>query len=220
METLRRRPALSFSGSAVPRFSDHTQYRSRTMPFQQAVMFFEDVSNTYGWTEVYWLDQADTGAARAALEVLIVDRADMLSSIHQIVGGRVSDAAVLRDSLLTTNTPIVGAIAATALSATEPWTALNVRLECTAAHRGRLFMHGCLEDFFSQPDRLYDDGNANDGAVQAFMADLLVTYRRITVAGVPTFLPITAALPLRQVAKRVGRPFGLLVGRRPIAAAP
>jgi hypothetical protein len=192
------------------------------MPNQQGVLFFEDIVGSLGWTEVYWLHDADTDTARTHLFTLAGLRAAAMADIYQVVAGRVSDVNLLNDSFLLVGLPIVGGIASTQLSATDPWSALNLRLECTSLHRGRLYMHGCMEAFFTAPDRKYNPGNANDAAVQAFIAALLTaTDRRVKATPGPfAYTPITAGIPQREVPHKIGRPFGLLHGRRRTAPSP
>lgn len=185
------------------------------MPNFQAIIFCEDVASTYGWSEPYYMDRANAAACRTDLETLITERVKVMSSVCQVVGGRVSDVAVLNDSLLVTNTPLVGLLAGTIATTQQPWSAFNVRMEATSLYRGRHFFHGCLDNTFLD-SRYYDPANPNAVAWDDWLDYLIsTTLLKHKVAGVDTYSILTDAIRLREVEHKVGRPFGLLRGRRP-----
>jgi hypothetical protein len=186
------------------------------MPNFQQTLFLGDEGGTYGWSEPYYATYVDIDAAKIGLDALCTARAEVLTDLHQVVAGRVSDVDVLNDSLLAEDLPIDGAIAATSVTAVDPWTALMVRIESTSAHRGRHFFHGVLEDTFL-PNRSYDPANPNNAAWVTWMTYLIDnTLLRYKLAGVPVYGVVTNAILQREVEKKVGRPFNLLRGRRAI----
>ena len=185
------------------------------MPDFQVTLFLTDTEGTYGWSEPYYIEATTIEVGVPAMEALITERSLVLTDFNKIVAGRISDTAVLNDSLLATNTPLDGAIVSTSITAVDPWTALMMRVESTSAHRGRHFFHGVLENTFLA-DRSYDPANPNN-ATWVDWKDYLVTNTKLRykLAGVPTYGTLTGAILQRMVEKKVGRPFGLLRGRRP-----
>jgi len=184
------------------------------MPYFQAIMFCEDVLGTYGWSEPYYLNSASAAVARTDLETLIEERIKVMSDQCEIVGGRVSDVGVLNDSLLVTNTPLIGLLAATVAATQQPWSAFNCRIEAGSLYRGRHFWHGCLDSTFDD-QRRYDPANPNAAAWDTWVSFVQAgTYLKHKVAGVDTYTALTDVVRLREVTHKVGRPFGLLHGRR------
>jgi len=185
----------------------------------QGTLFFQDINSSYGWTEnYYYKDAADLDAALSLLLVLIPLRVAVLTDIHNLVAGRISNVAIVNDSKLVTGLPVTGDLASTTITAVQPWSSLLTRNEASSLYRGRTFFHGVLEDTFL-PGRSYDSANANNAAWQALfteMKDRCALKHR--VATVLTFTQFTAVLPMRMVERKVGRPFNLLRGRRRIAA--
>jgi len=189
------------------------------MPNQQCVLFFGDLAQSFGWTEVYWFAESDIAGAHAKMVLLKDDRINVLPDFYGIFGGRVSDVSITGDSLLLTGGPYIGAVGpATFADVCEPWTALLTREESTSLKRGRHFIHGIMQTTFTS-NRQYNTTNPEALLWDTFMSFLVAnTYNRIKTAGVYGYVPITDAFPLRMVERKVGRPFGLLHGRRPTTA--
>lgn len=188
------------------------------MPTFQGTLFFQDLASSYGFTESYYMAAADIAAARTKLQDLVPIRLEVLTDLHNMVAARVSDVDILNDSLLITGFPLPGQIVATTLSQCEPWTALLTRNESSSLYRGRTFFHGLLEDTFTS-GRLYDPGNANNAAWQILFDWIRDNCSlKHVLAAVAVYDAFTNILPLRQVNRKVGRPFNLLHGRRPTAA--
>jgi len=187
------------------------------MPQFQCTLFFQDIAHGYGWSESYFIAKPDPlgiQTARTALEVLLGLRADVLTDIHEIVAGRVSDVAVLNDSLLVAGGPFVGQVASTVVTACEPWTCLNVRMEAGAEWRGRKFFHGLLESTF-QDNRSYAPGNPQAAAWTALFTELEDNWDlRVEHPSLTHYESITKCIPIRQTSRKVGRPFDLLRGRQ------
>jgi len=185
------------------------------MPDYQGTLFFQDNASSYGWTENYFYEGvADIDAALALLAVLIPLRAAVLTDRHNLAAGRVSDIAVLNDSKLVSGLPVVGDVVSTNLTVVQPWTALLTRNEATSLYRGRTFFHGTLETTFTS-GRNYDTGNPQAADWTALFTEMVDRCSLKHKVGLVTLLtPYSAILPLRQVERKVGRPFNLLRGRR------
>jgi len=180
--------------------------------------FFQDLPSSYGWTEVFYTNAADIAAARTRFQEYIPLRAAVLTDLHKMVACRISQVDILNDSLLVQGFPIVGDVTATTLSQCEPWTALLTRNEAGSEHRGRTYFHGLLESTFTT-GRIYDPVNAQSVEWEALLEWIRVNCRLRWLDGVTyMYTPFTDIYPLRQVNRKVGRPFSLLRGRRKIPA--
>lgn len=186
------------------------------MPQFACTAFFQDVAHGYGWSETYFIAKPDPlgiQAARTAFDVLIAARLEVLTDIHEVSAGRVSDVAILNDSLLVAGLPLPGQVVSTVVTACEPWTCLNVRMEAGPEFRGRKFFHGILETTF-QDNRNYAPANPQAAEWTALFTlledewDLRVEHPLLT-----HYESITKCIPRRQTTRKVGRPFDLLVGR-------
>lgn len=208
---MRRVPVLPCGKTAL-----HAEYclRRHEMPDFAATLFLGDVEGSYGWSETYYLTAVTDLVARDKLDDLCNARINVLVDVCKVESGRVSNVDIVGDSFLSTVTPLTGLIVSTHLTAVDPWSALNLRLEAGSLHRGRKFMHGVLEDTFDS-DRRYNPGNPNAGAWTTWLAFLVADWKiRVGPAPAFTYEVITAALPIREVEHKVGRPFTVLRGRR------
>jgi len=189
------------------------------MPDFVATLFINDNASSYGWSENYYLKDEDNIVDAADLFATIVpERLAVLTDLHTAVAARVSQIDIPNDSRLLTGFPAVGDLAATFDTQVQPWTALLTRNEATSLSRGRTFFHGVLEDTFTA-GRVYNPTNPNNAAWQTLFTSIKdhCALRHI-VADSVTLSDFSAVLPLRQVNRKVGRPFGLLRGRRPTTA--
>jgi len=185
----------------------------------QGTLFFQDNNSSYGWSEnYYYKDATDIADALAKLAVLIPLRLAVLTDLHNLVAGRVSQIGIMNDSKLVSGLPLTGDVASTAVTAVQPWTALLTRNEATSLYRGRTFFHGVLENTFL-PGRNYDPANGLNTEWLALFQEMVDRCAlRHKVAGVKVLTLFSAVFPLRQVERKVGRPFNLLHGRRKIPA--
>lgn len=180
-------------------------------------LFLGDLTNSLGWSETYYRIAADHDEALANGALLVTARVGILLDVYQVRGFRVSDFAVPGDSRISTVvTP--GDIDAAVRKPSDPWTALNLRLEAGGNRRGRKFLHGIPQDFF-KAGREYDATNASNADLITFMTHLTANYQLKfkAAAGPPIvygFQAFTNANPVGQTKHEIGRPFGLLVGRR------
>jgi hypothetical protein len=189
------------------------------MPVYGYTFFLGDDAGSYGWTETYFSEETNKAAALTQGSVLLASRTTVLTDLHKIVAVRVSDTSVFNDSKFLAGVPVNGAIVGTVPTIADPWSCLLIREEADWEHRGRKYLHGILKDTF-EADRSYDATNPNNGDWQAFFAVLRGASMRLKTGpvGSEVFFPISDVIPLREVSHRVGRPFGLLVGRRTIPA--
>lgn len=184
----------------------------------KGTLFFQDAASSYGWTEDYPVEAAGIGDAAALINALIPLRQDVLTDLHNIVAGRLSDAAILNDSQLVAGLPVPGLVVATIATQADPWSALMIRTEATSLYRGRKYFHGLLEATFTV-GRVYDAGNALAAEWIALFDWIQANCKlRHIIAGNPVFDAITNVIPQREVNKKVGRPFNLLRGRRTTTA--
>jgi hypothetical protein len=179
-----------------------------------------------GWSESYWLSQGDHTQAATALLVIIPLRLAMLTSDIHMVHAEVSVTDHQRDSRVvgltgpTENPGTYTPAAGTVPLATQ--VAVLWEFEGDPAHKNRKFLHG-----WTSADV---DGNrfVPSAAMQtiyaAFNAALLSQAFQVRVnrhanpVPPPNFtydyIPITVIRQIRVVTRRIGRPFGLPVGRR------
>lgn len=187
----------------------------------QGTFFFRDTGRSFGWTESYYLTSTNHNTAATTLGLLATDRLAFMDPGNYLDQIRVSDINIERDSVLVLSSPRPGtATIAAGVKGTDPWTALMFRVESGFAYRGRKYCHGCLNDI-ALSSRAYDGTNPNDAAVQSYIANLVGNFKLKTkdTVGPPVvhnLQVISQVLPQRLVEHRVGRPFGLLVGRRAI----
>lgn len=184
------------------------------MPNYAGTLFFTDQLNSYGWSETYFVNNVTIAGGKTVVENLVGLRSDILSANCKIQAGRISDVLITRDSLLLDGLPLSGQIVATVADTVQPWTALNIRIEATSLNRGRKFLHGVTDDIFLT-DRTYNIANPHAAEFTLFFNELVASFR-LRVGGllVPTYEAITNVIPIRETSRRVGRPFGVLVGRR------
>lgn len=178
-------------------------------------LFLANDEEDYGWSETYYVDEGSFTSALTEASSLVTDRLGVLVADHQLLAYRVSEEGVRGDSVVKKRSPNIGLINATMHPHVDRWSALMVRMEATAAKRGRKFLHGVPEDFFLANDE-YDDTNASDAAVVTF-TDRISAAPYVLRGGPPdahTYTTMTGAIAQRKVSHQIGRPFGSRRGRR------
>jgi hypothetical protein len=189
------------------------------MPNYAMTCFFKDAANSLGWSETYYRNAVDLPDMRTEATVLAAARLDILTDEYRFPFYRISDEAVSGDSEITANLVSVGGIASATSPAADPWSCLLVRFGSGLGVRGRKFLHGVPRDMFNA-SRDYDDGGPNDTAIDAYctvIKDNDWCIRSRTAIGPPavyTYFDIDSATPQREAVHQIGRPFGLLRGRR------
>lgn len=189
------------------------------MPVFAVTMFFEDNRHSLGWSETYYGTFTDFAAVNAAINSFCDLRVAILTDIFKLAFVRISNTAVTGDSQIVTPPNQVGDIDDSTDPSCEPWTCLMLRLEASPTSRGRKYHHGVPRSFFDV-DRLYDPANANAAHVTDWVDELKAgtwSIKHRTGVGPPatySYPVIDAVIPQRQVIHQIGRPFGLLRGRR------
>lgn len=195
---------------------------------KQATVFFRAVDRSVGWTERYFLSALTYDAALIVANEIAVARAALMRNDVEIPYIRVSDIGIRGDAVVASPS-IEGTFQPeTTLDplqlSTEPWSALNLRLEAGPLYRGRKFLHGIPQSVV-QGKRIFLLGpfEAPLAALRTILLQSTVLWvRDKTVAQPAEPLPpvmvraqITDVVPIALVNHRIGRPFGLQVGRRP-----
>src|SRR6266536_27383 len=107
--------------------------------------FFEDIGNS-GWTETFYFTDTDITVARDRAETkYVTQRLSLLTGSYSLRELRVSDVAILRDSLVKSYTFAQGLGNYPAVAGArdeQPWDALLVRIEAGALNRRSLLMRG------------------------------------------------------------------------------
>lgn len=177
-------------------------------------LILSDTDNMWGASEVYYFSGSTITSVLPVAEALAAARATVLIQDVRIVQGVLSDVAVSGDSLLTTNTPILGSVECLPDAAIQPWSAMNVRFEATSAHRGRKYFHGIKRVTFDG-NRTYDVENDEAAAWTTFL-DLVKSSSqlRCLVGESYDYLNITGYKPIALTEHKVGKSFFSLRGRR------
>jgi len=184
------------------------------MPAFGLTFFLKQAVTNVGCSETYFVDVADYDAATAEAGLLLLDRVGILCDTWAIVYSRISLPTVAGDSVVSfANTP--GENVGTSV---DPWSALLTRLEAGELHRGRKFLHGVPEGAFNA-DGSYNPANGSAAAFDTYFDRTKTAPYQLKAAG-PTFIDVTNHIPLRMASHRIGRPFGLQVGRRRSPAGP
>lgn len=176
-----------------------------------------------GWSETYFLEATDYTHAQSLLSPLATQRLGMMSSDCELVGGLISDTDVKGDSFPTGLTfPQVGTWAPAATDPTANITlALNLKFFAGPGKRGTRFLHGLPTTQVAA------------GGYKSFTAPFVTKLNtflalvqsstnlgtRIKGAVAPPFYNFSqyTSFQINNLEKRdIGRPFGLLVGRRAI----
>jgi len=192
-----------------------------TMPNFKCTYMFNDAAASFGWSETWYSkDVADYAAAETLAIGYFPVRQAVLVDRCKLLAVRISSVEVVHDSLIKKPTDGTGDVTSTSDTVVQPWTALLSRNQATALYRGRTYFHGVLEDTFDS-GRDYDATNAQATAWTALKAFILANFalRHNAPPDPVSYEQFTEIILLRQVNRKVGRPFGLLRGRRKIPAS-
>lgn len=184
----------------------------------KATMFLEDDSGA-GWSESFYCTAANLNAAQTLIDTFIPDAMDCRPASVACVYARVSDVAVRGDSLLSTLPfPVPGTyVLPTGATQMEPGAAVLVQLFASATVKGHWFFRGGPSSILQ--GREFVTGTTWDAAFGLAAATLIASFqiRHKTSPGPPpvyAYTNMTSVTPERGTTRRVGRPFGLPVGRR------
>lgn len=114
-------------------------------------IFFSLPDAQSGWSEVWFRPSDDLNAAMTATDALVQKRSLLLGSDSFVIGARVSDEAVKRDSLFhsykTAPPPHLPGV----FSSAHPFDAYNIRLNAGAVSRRPLYLRGLPIDEWTEP---------------------------------------------------------------------
>lgn len=178
-----------------------------------------------GWSERYVTTATDYTGGTALLNQLLPIRLAMLPGSVRITYSRLSDLSVPGDSVVIVPADgggNYGLLVGGHLKAEDPWDALLVNLRATPFYRSRMFLRG-LPDIADEEGTLFTPDTAWAGAFTSWASWIkgncgMISYRGVVpdaggfLHGI--FNPITSVEWVRLTSRRVGRPFGLPVGRR------
>jgi len=188
-------------------------------------VFFADPTLNVGWTETWILNAVDYPSAYATFGSFAPLRVALMMDTSFITTVRISNVNAIRDSFVRSIPAAIGQ--GTISHATVPPAGLDDALiwrkddGVTYTYFNKLFMHSVPAGIFN--GRIYPATTPPAGwtaAVIAFQTFILAGANGFLVrkGGPPvTYVPIGSFDPLRRTTRKLGRPFGLLVGRRAIA---
>lgn len=172
---------------------------------------------TRGWSENYWWSTPGYNAGVTMMDQLIDNRKYILHASYFITGARISnDLKGTRDSYLAnTVLPVAGNLGVAGDSNSPPsQMGLMCREEASPFVRGTRFLHGIPINQFTSENYTPTIGFS---AVFANFRTFLFSNNfllRTIVGGVVNYQQLITLQPLAWRSRRIGRPSGLLVGRR------
>lgn len=190
------------------------------MPVYQLSVFFES-GDAEGWSERYFVNEANITNAQADLDALITQAARLRTSGIRIVYGRVSDVTIRGDSLPSTlSMPVVGDYTAPLGSVIlEANVGILVQLFGNSQRKNRITLRGLTtakivgREIVAEPT-----WDARFTTYSNLLTAGLYRIRHRTAVGPPPVYDYTTVvsqvIPLYATARKPGRPFGTLRGRR------
>jgi hypothetical protein len=176
---------------------------------------FLDDGGKAGWSELYYVAADDYAAALQLWGPTAAARVAIMADSYRIVAARVSDPTVRGDSLFDQSPiyPYNGTWPTAGTSVGSAYSALLLRYESGPFRRGMHLLHGVGDDVFH--GMLYSPPAGFPGLLTTFAAQLKLNYYIKQGFGPKaTYNPITAVIPIRRGDHKIGRPTGLLRGRR------
>jgi hypothetical protein len=181
-------------------------------------MFLEDDSGA-GWSDNFYITGTTLAQCLTAGDLIIPNFMAVRPNTVNMIYARYSDVSIRGDSLISqvgfpfTGTYTLGAGA----KQMEPGAALLVQLFASATIKGHYYLRGVSNECLSGRD--YDPTTAFTTAIGSLMSALVgfVQIRHRVSVGPPpvyNYTNLVTATPERGTTRRVGRPFGLPVGRR------
>ncbi len=188
------------------------------MATYKVTMFFQDNTNSTGWTESYYVNQSTAAGALTAAGTVATARLGLLMATSSINAIRASNVDSTRDSLYaSTGFPAAGAVVAATYPQAGVWDALLVTWQNVADQMfGHTFLHAVPAIIFT--GRAY-----NASGYATWNTDFLAWVAAVIAQGFlkkikgPTYSAIATGLPTRRTVRRLGRPFDALHGRRSVA---
>ena len=196
--------------------------RSKMNPLFIGTLFFG--CRNFGWAEVYPLNAVTYPTATVALSSILEDRLPTMCGDVTCLGGRVSDQNVRGDSqLIHLPVPPTGTYVGAALTITyDSEVTLQWRFEATPQHRVVRSVRAIPSDQFENGVYTPVGGWFATLTTWALLVQNLCSIStaikpRPPAAPYYIFTPMTNNIFGKQSHRKIGRPFGLLVGRRRIA---
>ncbi len=193
--------------------------------FKCKAIFLDTYANT-GWSETWWTLAGQTyQKAQQSMEAYFQDRLTMDTADIEIPYLIISDIDVKGDSVVISyGDTWQGKIQIAAGVRMNPWDALLVRLnDPSNNYRGFRFFHGLSFKFFTA-NRQWSTVGGGPALFAKVIATLQaqnlcwqVKQKPVAIPPVYIQVPVGIGTPMRLTEHRVGRPFGLPVGRRRIA---
>jgi hypothetical protein len=179
-------------------------------------LIFEMSQPAAGWSETIYLPGTDVAASIALAESLLALRIAILPFDCECPGYRLYVVGTKRNGVtIYKNPPTAGGWTVDDLS-TEPWSAILLACNSNYQLMVNKYIHGIPQSQVVAGQ--YTPTGPFTTALTAYIAGLkagAVLYAKNPAAvGPKTEWNITFANPAKLVEHRVGRPFGLLVGRR------
>lgn len=182
-------------------------------------IFFLSADNE-GWTENYYNDATNITAAQTVLDTLINQRADMLDPHFRIDDGRVSDVTIRGSVLFTTVAmPLAGSYTLpTGKEPLEANTAIIQRWNAVAPRYAKMYIRGLNSAVIAGREKVAE--SVWDGRFAIWKATIVggtfQARHRVTPPPHATYSysHITQDGGILVSARKPGRPFDLLVGRR------
>lgn len=190
------------------------------MPEFKATLFFQNPTNSTGWTENWYLNSGSYLSAEASVVAYIAARVACLLDTTSITAVRIANVDPPRDSQLFT---LVAGNQGTIVSATYPsagvWDCLLVSLQNASFNLfGHLFMHDVPAGIFVGRTYVPNSVPAIGWVAKKTALDAAIVaaaFQRKKKG--PTYEVITSSPGLRRTEHRLGRPFDTLRGRRSVA---
>jgi len=173
-----------------------------------------------GWTENYYLNASSLPAAATQLDLMMNTRAPLMCNKFKMVDGRASDVTVRGNVQFTSNTlPVVGTYALpTGKTALEANTALVCRFSATPPRFALVYLRGLSSAQIAGREKVVESvWDSSFSTWHNFVsAGTFQARHRVTPPPHATYSysTITAYSGNIVSARKPGRPFGLLVGRR------
>lgn len=191
------------------------------MPIYRISLFHES-SDTEGWSENFYWSGSSINAAQSEMDSLISERVALFGPAFRMVDGRVSDVTMRGNTLFTTHTlPVAGTYVPTSGAvALEANTALMCKMIAVLPRFMRIFLRGLYSDIIH--GREYVAPGTWDIALRVLLNRLISNNyqarHRLTPPPHATYnySPISSIGDLIASARKPGRPFDLLRGRRTV----
>lgn len=196
------------------------------MPNYRCTAFFQDPTYQVGWSETYFLGSSDHLTCATTFATYIPTRVALMMDTSFIVAIRICDVSSARDSLMTPVPASAGQ--GTYNHSSVPFAGVDscllVRLEegIDFSAFNKKFLHSVPANIFN--GRIYLSTSApspwpaNFSTYQAWLLNsannVLV---RKKISGVYNYTAIGQVSGERWSSRKLGRPFGTLVGKRAIA---